>query len=112
MTRRLQGAVLLMLALGISSTRAHGQEPESTPPIAFWKTFGDTTLERLVGEVVKSNHDGVAAEARLRGARAARTQTALDFPPTVYPTPNYTPHPFPIPPSPASLPRAAPIPPP
>ena len=39
MTRRLQGAVLLLLALGISSTRAHGQEPESTPPIAFWKTF-------------------------------------------------------------------------
>ena len=90
MTRRLQGAVLLLLALGISSTRAHGQEPESTPPIAFWKTFGDTTLERLVGEVVKSNHDVVAAEARLRGARAARTQTALDFAPTVYATASYT----------------------
>ena len=90
MTRRLQGAVLLLLALGISSTRAHGQEPESTPPIAFWKTLGDTTLERLVGEVVKSNHDVVAAEARLRGARAARTQTALDFAPTVYATASYT----------------------
>src|SRR5258707_9668611 len=90
MTRRLQGAVLLLLALGISSTRAHGQEPESTPPIALWKTFGDTTLERLIGEVVKSNHDVVAAEARLRGARAARTQTALDFAPTVYATASYT----------------------
>src|SRR5438552_4655343 len=90
MTRRLQGAVLLLLALGISSTPAHGQEPESTPPIAFWKTFGDTTLERFVGEVVKSNHDVVAAEARLRGARAARTQTALDFAPTVYATASYT----------------------
>src|SRR5437899_8626829 len=94
MTRRLQGAVLLLLALGISSTRAHSQEPESTPPIAFWKTFGDTTLERLVGEVVKSNHDVVAAEARLRGARAARTQTALDFAPTVYATASYTPQRF------------------
>ncbi len=90
MTRRLQGSVLLLLALGISSTQAHGQEPESTPPIAFWKTLGDTTLERLVGEVVKSNHDVVAAEARLRGARAARTQTALDFAPTVYATASYT----------------------
>src|SRR5258708_24519899 len=89
MTRRLQGAVLLLLALGIS-TPAHGQEAESTPPIAFWKTFGDTTLERLVGEVVKSNHDVVAAEARLRGARAARTQTALDFAPTGYATASYT----------------------
>ena len=90
MTRRLQGAVLLLLALGITSTRAHGQEPESTPPIAFWRTVGDTTLERLVGEVVKSNHDVVAAQARLRGARAARTQTALDFAPTLYATASYT----------------------
>src|SRR5258707_922128 len=77
MTRRLQGAVLLLLALGISSTRAHGQEPESTPPIAFWKTVGDTTLERLIGEVVKSNHDVVAVEAG-RGnefdSERARTQ--------------------------------------
>src|SRR5206468_10636595 len=63
---------------------------ESAPPIAFWQTFGDTTLERLVGEVVKSNHDVIAAEARLRGARAARTQTALDFAPTVYATASYT----------------------
>jgi len=89
-TRTLQGALLLLFALGITSTRAYGQEPESTPPIAFWKTLGDTTLERLVGEVVKSNHDVVAAEARLSGARAARTQTALDFAPTVYATASYT----------------------
>ena len=88
--RILQVAVLLLLALGSTSTPAHGQEPESTPPLAFWKTLGDTTLERLVGEVVKSNHDVVAAEARLRGARAARTQTALDFAPTVYATASYT----------------------
>ena len=88
--RTLQGAVLLLFALGITSTRAHGQEPGSTPPIAFWKTLGDTTLEQLVGEVVKSNHDVVAAEARLSGARAARTQTALDFAPTVYATASYT----------------------
>jgi outer membrane protein, multidrug efflux system len=91
MTRRVLGsAILLLLALGITGTRAYGQQTESTPPIAFWKTLGDTTLERLVGEVVKSNHDVVAAEARLRGARAARTQTALDFAPTVYATASYT----------------------
>ncbi|HUC40116.1 MAG TPA: TolC family protein [Gemmatimonadales bacterium] len=89
--RRLLGsAILLLLALGITSTRAYGQQTESAPPITFWQTFGDTTLERLVGEVVKSNHDVIAAEARLRGARAARTQTALDFAPTVYATASYT----------------------
>jgi outer membrane protein, multidrug efflux system len=90
MTRTVQVAVLLLLALGITSTRLHGQKPESAPPIAFWTTLGDTTLERLVGEVVKSSHVVVAAEARLRGARAARTQTALDFAPTVYATTSYT----------------------
>src|SRR6266576_3483507 len=89
--RRLLGsAILLLLALGITSTRAYSQQTESAPPIAFWQTFGYTTLERLVGEVVKSNHDVIAAEARLRGARAARTQTALDFAPTVYATASYT----------------------
>ena len=81
------GALILLLALGVSS-RATGQE--FTPPVAFWKTLGDTTLERLVGEVVKSNHDVVAAQARLRGARAERTRTALDFAPTVTATASYT----------------------
>ena len=88
MTKRL-GALLVLLALGFA-TRGYGQQPESTPPVDFWKTLGDTTLERLVGEVVKSNHDVVAAEARLRGARAERTQTALDFAPTVSATASYT----------------------
>src|SRR6266550_8919656 len=76
------GALLALLIIG-ATTQARAQEP-------FWKRLGDTTLERLVGEVVKSNHDVLAARARLRGARAARTQTALDFAPTVYATASYT----------------------
>ncbi|HWE24878.1 MAG TPA: efflux transporter outer membrane subunit [Myxococcales bacterium] len=79
----------MLLALGVA-TPAYSQQPESTPPVAFWKSLGDTTLERLVADVVKSNHDIVAAEARLRGARAERTQTALDFAPTVYATASFT----------------------
>jgi NodT family efflux transporter outer membrane factor (OMF) lipoprotein len=79
----------VLLALGLA-TPAYSQKPESTPPVDFWKTLGDTTLERLVGEVVKSNHDVVAAEARLRGARADRTKTALDFAPTLSATASYS----------------------
>jgi outer membrane protein, multidrug efflux system len=81
MTRRLGALVALMMVAG--TARASAQE-------TFWKRLADTTLERLVGEVVKSNHDVAAAEARVRGARAARTQTALDFAPTVYATASYT----------------------
>lgn len=81
-------ALLVLLALGFA-TPGYSQKPEA-PPLSFWKTLGDTTLERLVGEVVKSNHDVVAAEARLRGARADRTRTALDFAPSLYATGSYT----------------------
>ena len=76
------GALLALLIIG-ATTQARAQEP-------FWKRLGDTTLERLVGEVVKSNHDVLAARARLRGARASRLQAALDFAPTVTASASYT----------------------
>src|SRR3954469_17830408 len=44
---------------------------------------GDTTLARLIKEAVGANLDVRAAEARVRGARAARTEAALDFAPTI-----------------------------
>jgi len=80
--------VALLLVGGAAQARA--QDRELVRPVAFWKTLGDTTLERLVGEVVKSNHDVLAARARLRGARASRTQAALDFAPTVTASASYT----------------------
>jgi NodT family efflux transporter outer membrane factor (OMF) lipoprotein len=80
-------ALLILLALG-SATRGYSQEP--APPVAFWRQLGDTTLERLVGDVMKSNHDVAAARARLNGARAERTRTALDFAPTVTAAASYT----------------------
>jgi len=88
MNPKLQVGALIALFIAGGAVQARGQE--LTPPVAFWKTLGDTTLERLVGEVVKSNHDVVAARARLRGARASRTQAALDFAPTVTASASYT----------------------
>jgi outer membrane protein, multidrug efflux system len=48
-----------------------------------WRNVGDSTLTRLINEAVRANLDVRAAEARVRGARAARTEAALDFVPTV-----------------------------
>jgi len=87
---RVGASTLLALLLVGGAAQARGQDRELAPPVAFWRTLGDTTLERLVGEVVKSNHDVVAARARLRGARASRLQAALDFAPTVTASASYT----------------------
>jgi len=67
--------------------------PVSTAPVegadtllpleAVWLGLGDTTLTRLIHEVVGANLDVRAAEARVRGARSARTEVALDLAPTV-----------------------------
>jgi multidrug efflux system outer membrane protein len=48
-----------------------------------WQDLGDSTLSRLIHEAVRANLDVQAAEARVRGARSARTEAALDFAPTV-----------------------------
>ena len=87
--RQKLAALLVLLALA-GVEQARGQQSELPPPIAFWKTLGDTTLVRLVGEGVKSNHDVVAGRARLRGSRAARLQAALDFAPALTATTSYT----------------------
>ncbi len=55
----------------------------TVPPDAFWTTLGDTTLRRLVGEALAGNRGVHAAEARVRAARAARLDAALDLAPTL-----------------------------
>jgi NodT family efflux transporter outer membrane factor (OMF) lipoprotein len=55
-----------------------------------WPDLGDTTLTRLMGQLAQSNLDVRAAEERVRGARAARTEVALDFAPTVTFSGGYT----------------------
>ena len=57
---------------------------------AYWRTLGDTALDRLIGEVIQANLDVRAAAARVRGARAARSEAALDFVPTVTVAGGYT----------------------
>jgi multidrug efflux system outer membrane protein len=50
---------------------------------ASWPDVGDTTLARLMKEVARANLDVRAAEARVLGARSARTEAAFDLAPTV-----------------------------
>ncbi|HET9040665.1 MAG TPA: TolC family protein, partial [Gemmatimonadales bacterium] len=57
---------------------------------AYWRTLGDSTLDRLIAEVLHANLDVRSAAARVRGARAARTEAALDFVPTVTVAGGYT----------------------
>lgn len=64
------------------ATVPSAQRADSSPD-AFWQSLNDTTLDRLVGELARANLDIRAAEARLSGARSARTQAALDLAPTV-----------------------------
>lgn len=63
------------------------------PPVeqaAFWRALGDTTLDRLIGELLHANLDVQSAAARVRGARAARTESALDLAPIVTVAGGYT----------------------
>ena len=61
-----------------------------TAAVLKWAELGDTTLTRLVNQLARANLDIQAAEARVRGARAARTEVALDFAPTVTFSGGYT----------------------
>jgi multidrug efflux system outer membrane protein len=65
--------------------------PESTVGLTrFWRPLSDTTLNRLMNEVLRASPDVHAAEARLRGARAARLESAFDLAPTVTVSGGYT----------------------
>jgi NodT family efflux transporter outer membrane factor (OMF) lipoprotein len=106
MKRTLWGGALLFAVTGCAVGPAYHREtlnltpvaserrtptvrPE-TPPVAFWETLGDATLQRLIDEAARSNQDVWTARARLRGARAARFAAVLDFAPTVTATASYT----------------------
>src|SRR5256712_3122522 len=47
----------------------------------YWTQLGDTTLSRLIDEVVRGNLDVRAARARVSAARSDRIRTALDLTP-------------------------------
>ena len=65
------------------TTSAHTAPGASAPISAdYWERLGDTTLTRLIGEVLHSNLDVQAARARLNGAGADRLRAALDLTPS------------------------------
>src|SRR5438034_4241206 len=55
----------------------------------YWEQLGDTTLNRLIAEVVRSNQDLQAAEARVRATRSERVRTLLDLTPDTRLTGSY-----------------------
>ncbi|MGH7527174.1 MAG: efflux transporter outer membrane subunit [Gemmatimonadales bacterium] len=56
----------------------------------YWRVLGDSTLDRLLGQALGGNLDVEAAQARIRGARAARLNATLDLAPTVTVGGSYT----------------------
>jgi NodT family efflux transporter outer membrane factor (OMF) lipoprotein len=69
---------------------AIGTTPSDTAQLVKWPDLGDTTLTRLIHQLGQANLDVRAAEERVRGARAARIEAALDFAPTVTFAGSYT----------------------
>lgn len=51
--------------------------------IEWWKQFGDPTLDALIADGIGANRDLRAATARLKAARAQRSERLFDFLPTV-----------------------------
>src|SRR5262245_16401896 len=60
------------------------------PRTAVWDETGDTTLTRLIKEGLAAGYDVQVAQARVRGARAARLLSALDLAPTITVSGSYT----------------------
>jgi NodT family efflux transporter outer membrane factor (OMF) lipoprotein len=107
-----KAGIVLSLALGACAGAPGYRAPEVSAPSAFretrdtvietlvtapatldtlvWPDLGDSTLTRLLKDAVGANLDVRAAEARVRGARAARTEAVLDFAPTVTVAGGYT----------------------
>ncbi|HET9274794.1 MAG TPA: TolC family protein, partial [Gemmatimonadales bacterium] len=84
-------AGLLIVAAGIAAPQSV-PEPRSGEgaPVVFWQRLGDTTLARLTAEALQANRDVHLAQARVRQARAARSNAALDLFPTVSVAGGYT----------------------
>ena len=72
--------------LGWSPTPAAAQAGDTRVDsrlASAWHELGDTTLERLTMQALKSNNDVRAAQATVRVARLTRRLSAFEFAPTV-----------------------------
>src|SRR3977135_2865266 len=56
-----------------------GPYSEQYPIAQFWTEFGDTTLDQLVDEALRANHDLRIALAHVQEARALHRETRLDL---------------------------------
>src|SRR6266704_1267967 len=59
-----------------------GTKDESAVLVDYWDQLGDTTLSRLVGEVLRGNLDVRSARARVTAARSDRIRSVLDLTPS------------------------------
>ncbi|MBK1681105.1 efflux transporter outer membrane subunit [Rhodocyclus tenuis] len=67
-----------------SSAAAAPAVPLSTQPLAdWWRQLGDSTLDELIEQALAGNLDLKLTQARLRQARAARTQAASAYFPSL-----------------------------
>lgn len=72
-----------LVAAAPGGAQAQERRLESDPPVAFWQTVGDSTLDRLIADALVANRDLRAVEARVSEARASRSEARLDLAPTV-----------------------------
>src|SRR6058998_4247261 len=59
-----------------------GTQDEPAVSTDYWDQLGDTTLSRLVGEVLRANLDVRSARARVSAARSDRVRSVLDLTPS------------------------------
>ena len=50
--------------------------------VIYWEQLGDTTLSRLIGELLRANLDVRSARARVSAARSDRVRSVLDLTPS------------------------------
>src|SRR5712664_2570548 len=59
-----------------------GTKEQAAVTLDYWEQLGDTTLTRLVGEVLRGNLDVRSARARVSAARSDRVRSLLDLTPS------------------------------
>ena len=69
-------------ALAPAPDGSGGTQDSPTVSAEYWEQLGDTTLSRLVGEVLRSNLDVRSAQARVSAARSDRVRSVLDLTPS------------------------------
>jgi multidrug efflux system outer membrane protein len=76
---------------GVESATSSTQTYSSQEGVEqFWRTFGDSALDELVGEARAANYDVRIALTRVNEARALRRDSAFDLAPSIEATGGYT----------------------